>query len=55
MDGWCMAGLPLALNIDGAQRDFIPFHIAYAFIKTFIFACYCIPSFSWILHEEVVH
>ena len=24
--------------IDGLQRDFIPFHIGYAFIKTLIFA-----------------
>jgi phospholipid/cholesterol/gamma-HCH transport system permease protein len=33
--------------IDGAQRDFIPFHIAYAFIKTLIFAMLLatIPSF----------
>ena len=33
--------------IDGIQRDFIPFHIAYAFIKTFIFALLLatIPSF----------
>lgn len=33
--------------IDGLQRDFIPFHIAYAFIKTLIFAILLatIPSF----------
>jgi phospholipid/cholesterol/gamma-HCH transport system permease protein len=33
--------------IDGIQREFIPFHIAYAFIKTFIFALLLatIPSF----------
>ncbi len=33
--------------IDGLQRDFIPFHIAYAFIKTFIFSLLLatIPSF----------
>ncbi|MBC5839035.1 MlaE family ABC transporter permease [Flavobacterium muglaense] len=33
--------------IDGLQREFIPFHIAYAFIKTFIFALLLatIPSF----------
>jgi phospholipid/cholesterol/gamma-HCH transport system permease protein len=40
LGGW-MAGVwrvYLAEFIDGAQRDFIPFHIAYAFIKTFIFA-----------------
>jgi phospholipid/cholesterol/gamma-HCH transport system permease protein len=38
--------------IDGAQRDFIPFHIAYAFIKTLIFAMLCNNSFfPWLLHE----
>jgi phospholipid/cholesterol/gamma-HCH transport system permease protein len=33
--------------IEGIQREFIPFHIAYAFIKTFIFALLLatIPSF----------
>lgn len=33
--------------IEGIQRDFLPFHIAYAFIKTFIFALLLatIPSF----------
>lgn len=33
--------------VDGIQREFIPFHIAYAFIKTFIFALLLatIPSF----------
>ena len=33
--------------IEGLQREFIPFHIAYAFIKTFIFALLLatIPSF----------
>ncbi|MFE3848113.1 MULTISPECIES: MlaE family ABC transporter permease [Flavobacterium] len=33
--------------VDGIQRDFLPFHIAYAFIKTFIFALLLatIPSF----------
>ena len=33
--------------VDGIQRDFTPFHIAYAFIKTFIFALLLatIPSF----------
>lgn len=33
--------------IDGIQREFIPFHIVYAFIKTFIFALLLatIPSF----------
>jgi len=33
--------------IEGLQRDFIPFHIAYAFIKTFIFGMLLatIPSF----------
>jgi phospholipid/cholesterol/gamma-HCH transport system permease protein len=33
--------------IDGLQRDFIPFHIGYAFIKTLIFALLLatIPSF----------
>ena len=33
--------------IDGAQRDFIPFHITYAFMKTIIFAMLLatIPSF----------
>jgi phospholipid/cholesterol/gamma-HCH transport system permease protein len=47
--GWqvYMAVLPSAEFIDGAQRDFIPFHIAYAFIKTLIFAMLLatIPSF----------
>lgn len=33
--------------IDGIQREFVPFHIAYAFIKTFIFGLLLasIPSF----------
>jgi phospholipid/cholesterol/gamma-HCH transport system permease protein len=33
--------------IDGIQRDFIPFHIVYAFLKTLIFAMLLatIPSF----------
>ena len=33
--------------VGGIQQDFIPFHIAYAFIKTFIFALLLatIPSF----------
>lgn len=33
--------------IDGVQREFVPFHIAYAFIKTFIFGLLLasIPSF----------
>lgn len=33
--------------IDGIQRDFVPFHIAYAFIKTFLFGLLLatIPSF----------
>jgi len=33
--------------IDGLQREFIPFHVAYAFIKTFIFGLLLatIPSF----------
>jgi phospholipid/cholesterol/gamma-HCH transport system permease protein len=39
LGGW-MAGLalPQVLNLLIAQMDFIPFHIAYAFIKTPIFA-----------------
>jgi hypothetical protein len=44
LGGW-MAGVyggftSSAEFIDGAQRDFIPFHIAYAFIKTLILPCY---------------
>ncbi len=33
--------------IDGIQRDFVPFHVAYAFIKTFLFGLMLatIPSF----------
>jgi phospholipid/cholesterol/gamma-HCH transport system permease protein len=49
--GW-MAGVyggftASAEFIEGLQKDFIPFHIAYAFIKTFVFALLLatIPSF----------
>jgi phospholipid/cholesterol/gamma-HCH transport system permease protein len=49
LGGW-MAGVyggftSSAEFIDGAQRDFIPFHIAYAFIKTLIFAIISNNSF----------
>jgi phospholipid/cholesterol/gamma-HCH transport system permease protein len=51
LGGW-MAGVyggftSSAEFIDGAQRDFIPFHIVYAFLKTLIFAMLLatIPSF----------
>ena len=51
LGGW-MAGVyggftASADFIEGLQKDFIPFHIAYAFIKTFVFALLLatIPSF----------
>lgn len=51
LGGW-VAGVyggfaPSADFVEGLQRDLIPFHIAYAFIKTFIFAIVLatIPAF----------
>jgi ABC-type transporter Mla maintaining outer membrane lipid asymmetry permease subunit MlaE len=49
-DGWLafMADLAVVPNLFKVfKQDFIPFHIAYAFIKTFIFALLLatIPSF----------
>jgi phospholipid/cholesterol/gamma-HCH transport system permease protein len=53
LDGRCIWRFTSSAEfIDGAQRDFIPFHIAYAFIKTLIFAMLCNNSFfPWLLHE----
>jgi phospholipid/cholesterol/gamma-HCH transport system permease protein len=55
LGGWmagCMAGLPLA-NLLMELKELYPFHIAYAFIKTFIFPIISNHTFfSWILHER---
>jgi phospholipid/cholesterol/gamma-HCH transport system permease protein len=51
MDGWVYGGFTSSAELLMELKDFIPFHIAYAFIKTFIFAIITTTFFSWILHE----
>jgi hypothetical protein len=45
-------GFTSAEFIDGAQRDFIPFHIVYAFLKNFNDATGNHTFFPWLLHER---